>query len=184
MKQVSASPKPLTVPLAPMFRVIPPWSSDAEKVPRSSPPVTWLLDRVRWAVAGFGLRQSVAGWFDTRAAQGWQAEYAALTLSGFPLRHRLDLRDPVLEAVGLDALHIPGNVQPLDGERNSGIIPPVLEHGAGDRFQPSRRASRRALMEGNVPKPLRINVGHRGVVPEAGKLLPEIKIIFGRKCII
>ena len=49
-----------------------------------------------WAVAGFGLRQSVAGWFDTRAAQGWQAEYAALTLSGFPLRHRLDLRDPVL----------------------------------------------------------------------------------------
>lgn len=49
-----------------------------------------------WAIAGFGLQRGIARWFETQAAQGWQADYADLTLDGFPTRHVTTLTSPAL----------------------------------------------------------------------------------------
>ncbi|SDC97229.1 DUF2125 domain-containing protein [Ruegeria marina] len=49
-----------------------------------------------WAVAGFGLRGSVTGWFSVQAERGWQAEYSDIRLSGFPFRHRITIDAPAL----------------------------------------------------------------------------------------
>jgi hypothetical protein len=49
-----------------------------------------------WAVAGFGLQRGIAKWFDVQAEQGWQADYADLSLGGFPTRHVTTLTSPAL----------------------------------------------------------------------------------------
>lgn len=49
-----------------------------------------------WALAGYGLRSGITGWFAAREAEGWQAEIAAIEASGFPLRHETRLIEPVL----------------------------------------------------------------------------------------
>lgn len=49
-----------------------------------------------WFIAGFGVRQGVAGWFLAQEARGWQAEYATLSTTGFPLRHITTIASPAL----------------------------------------------------------------------------------------
>lgn len=49
-----------------------------------------------WYAAGYGLRRGISGWFAERAERGWQAEYAGLTTSGYPLRHVNTLTSPAL----------------------------------------------------------------------------------------
>jgi len=51
---------------------------------------------IYWAIAAWGLRAAVTGWFDAQEARGWQAEYADIELEGFPLRHVTTLRSPAL----------------------------------------------------------------------------------------
>ncbi|MCA0871555.1 DUF2125 domain-containing protein [Seohaeicola saemankumensis] len=49
-----------------------------------------------WFAAGYGLRSSIAGWFATQQARGWQADYADMSTSGFPLHHVTTLTSPAL----------------------------------------------------------------------------------------
>lgn len=49
-----------------------------------------------WYGSGYLVRQGVAGWFDQQAALGWQADYADLSTSGYPLRHVTTLTSPAL----------------------------------------------------------------------------------------
>ncbi|MFV0513319.1 MAG: DUF2125 domain-containing protein [Jhaorihella sp.] len=49
-----------------------------------------------WYAAGYGLRAGVAGWFSAQQARGWQADYAGLSTSGYPLRHVNMLTGPAL----------------------------------------------------------------------------------------
>lgn len=49
-----------------------------------------------WHAAGYGLRTGIARWFAAQQARGWQAEYADLATSGFPLRHVNMLSSPAL----------------------------------------------------------------------------------------
>lgn len=49
-----------------------------------------------WYAAGYGLRSGVAGWFAQQAARGWQADYASIQTSGYPLRHITRLHSPAL----------------------------------------------------------------------------------------
>jgi hypothetical protein len=49
-----------------------------------------------WYGSGYLVRKGVAGWFNQRAALGWQADFADITTSGFPLRHATTLTSPAL----------------------------------------------------------------------------------------
>jgi hypothetical protein len=49
-----------------------------------------------WYAAGYGLRSGIAGWFSAQEARGWQADYANLSTSGYPLRHINTLTSPAL----------------------------------------------------------------------------------------
>ncbi len=49
-----------------------------------------------WAGAGWWMQNRIADWFTDQAAQGWQAEYADLTLAGYPTRHVSTLDNPAL----------------------------------------------------------------------------------------
>lgn len=49
-----------------------------------------------WAAAGYWLRNGVATWFDAQAAQGWRADYADLSTSGYPLIFTNTLTSPAL----------------------------------------------------------------------------------------
>ncbi|MEX0349043.1 MAG: DUF2125 domain-containing protein [Paracoccaceae bacterium] len=49
-----------------------------------------------WFAAAYGLRSSVSGWFAAQEARGWQADYAAISTAGYPLRHRTTLTSPAL----------------------------------------------------------------------------------------
>lgn len=49
-----------------------------------------------WYVAGMSLRNGISDWFDARQSEGWQAEYAELGTSGYPLRHINLLTYPAL----------------------------------------------------------------------------------------
>jgi len=49
-----------------------------------------------WYVAGASLRGGIEDWFETRRAEGWQADYAAISTSGYPLRHMTLLEAPAL----------------------------------------------------------------------------------------
>ncbi|MBV1927436.1 MAG: DUF2125 domain-containing protein [Rhodobacteraceae bacterium] len=55
--------------------------------------VVWSL---YWFGAGYALRIGIAGWFDGRAAQGWQAEFSDIQTKGFPLRHITTMDSPAL----------------------------------------------------------------------------------------
>ena len=89
--------------------------------------VKWVLGLVLawslyWAGAGWWMQKSVADWFALQAARGWQADYADLSLSGFPTRHVTTLDSPALadpaagtawqaERLGIDSRAIwPGHV--------------------------------------------------------------------------
>ncbi|MBY6082387.1 DUF2125 domain-containing protein [Ruegeria arenilitoris] len=53
-----------------------------------------------WAIAGYGLRSAITGWFAHQQDLGWQADYSDVEIAGFPLHHvtRLNsvaLADPV-----------------------------------------------------------------------------------------
>lgn len=49
-----------------------------------------------WYAAGYGLRTGIASWFSAQADRGWQADYADLATSGFPLEHVNMLTSPAL----------------------------------------------------------------------------------------
>lgn len=49
-----------------------------------------------WFVAGYSLRSGIEEWFDARRTEGWQADYAELSTSGFPARHLTRLDHPAL----------------------------------------------------------------------------------------
>ncbi|PIE13539.1 MAG: hypothetical protein CSA70_04495 [Rhodobacterales bacterium] len=49
-----------------------------------------------WAVGARGARAGFETWFDARRAEGWQADYTALDLKGFPNRFDTTLTRPVL----------------------------------------------------------------------------------------
>ncbi len=44
-----------------------------------------------WLGAAFALQRGLAGWFEARRAEGWQAEYARLESRGFPVRLEMRL---------------------------------------------------------------------------------------------
>lgn len=58
---------------------------------------------IYWALAAWGLRSGLEAWFTEQQRQGWQAEYAALDTSGFPLRHATRIRQPLLADPGTGA---------------------------------------------------------------------------------
>lgn len=49
-----------------------------------------------WYVASVGLRGGIEGWFAEQRARGWQADYAGLEISGYPLRHMTRIDAPAL----------------------------------------------------------------------------------------
>ncbi|WP_137699588.1 DUF2125 domain-containing protein [Marimonas lutisalis] len=49
-----------------------------------------------WYVAASGARRGFETWFEARRAEGWQAEYSALTVRGFPNRVDTTFDAPVL----------------------------------------------------------------------------------------
>ncbi len=49
-----------------------------------------------WYIAGYGLRKGVSAWFDAQEKQGWQADFADIGTSGYPLRHITTLSSPAL----------------------------------------------------------------------------------------
>ncbi len=49
-----------------------------------------------WYIAGYTIRQGVSGWFTEQVSLGWQADYAGLSTSGYPLRHVTTLENPAL----------------------------------------------------------------------------------------
>lgn len=55
-----------------------------------------LLYAVYWAAAGWWLQNSIADWFDTQRGRGWQADYAELSLTGFPSRQVTAIAAPAL----------------------------------------------------------------------------------------
>ncbi|WP_299648037.1 DUF2125 domain-containing protein [uncultured Tateyamaria sp.] len=65
-----------------------------------------------WWAASTGLRGGVQGWFDARAAEGWQAELREVQGGGFPVTLQAGLRDVALAdpqaglAIQTDALDI------------------------------------------------------------------------------
>ena len=81
-----------------------------------------LIWSLYWAGTGYWMQSSVAQWFDTQEARGWQADYADLSLGGFPMRHVTTITAPALadpatgtawrtQAVTLDGRAIwPGHV--------------------------------------------------------------------------
>lgn len=58
--------------------------------------VLGLLWSAWWYGAGYMMRRSVANWFDAQQALGWQADYAAMSTSGYPLRLFTTLDKPAL----------------------------------------------------------------------------------------
>lgn len=49
-----------------------------------------------WAAAGWWVQNSITTWFSDQAARGWYADYADVTLSGYPTRHITTLESPAL----------------------------------------------------------------------------------------
>jgi len=54
--------------------------------------VLWCLI---WAGVAMLLRQTYHGWFDARADMGWNIDYADFSVTGFPLRHRVEMDAPM-----------------------------------------------------------------------------------------
>lgn len=55
-----------------------------------------LLWSLLWYAAGFGLRRGIEGWFAAQRARGWQADYADVWTSGYPIRHIHRIEQPAL----------------------------------------------------------------------------------------
>ena len=53
-----------------------------------------------WLIASWGVRQGVSAWFALQRRQGWQAEFANLETTGFPLWLRNRITAPVLADPG------------------------------------------------------------------------------------
>lgn len=53
-----------------------------------------------WWVGARGVEAAFAGWFEAREAEGWQAEYSALEVNGFPNRFDTTLTEPQLADPG------------------------------------------------------------------------------------
>jgi hypothetical protein len=53
-----------------------------------------------WLIASWGVRQGVSAWFAEQQRQGWQAEFANLETTGFPLELRNRITAPVLADPG------------------------------------------------------------------------------------
>ena len=53
-----------------------------------------------WALTAYGIRSGLAAWFDGQRANGWQAEYANATTTGYPLRVTTALDQPALADPG------------------------------------------------------------------------------------
>ena len=51
---------------------------------------------VYWAGAAFGIKHSLSGWFAARENDGWRAEFAEISTSGYPVRHVTRLKSPAL----------------------------------------------------------------------------------------
>ena len=49
-----------------------------------------------WAIAGYGLRNAITGWFDRQQDLGWQADFSDVEVSGYPLHHQTRLKNPAL----------------------------------------------------------------------------------------
>ncbi|MCL5777817.1 DUF2125 domain-containing protein [Limibaculum sp. FT325] len=49
-----------------------------------------------WMIAARGQEAALARWFESRAAEGWQAEMAAIATTGFPSRFDTLIRQPAL----------------------------------------------------------------------------------------
>ncbi len=55
-----------------------------------------LLWSLYWVGAGWWVQSSVAGWFAEQVSRGWQADYADLSLGGYPSRHITTIDNPAL----------------------------------------------------------------------------------------
>lgn len=55
-----------------------------------------LLWSAYWYAAGYGLRRGVTAWFAAQRDKGWQAEFADIGTTGYPLRHITTLTSPAL----------------------------------------------------------------------------------------
>ncbi|MCE8008491.1 DUF2125 domain-containing protein [Aestuariivita sp.] len=55
-----------------------------------------LVWSIYWAGAGWMMQSGVARWFAAQEARGWQADYADLSLGGFPARHVTRITAPAL----------------------------------------------------------------------------------------
>ena len=62
-----------------------------------------LMWSLYWAGAGWWVQNGVARWFDTQEAHGWQADYAELSLTGYPSRHVTTIKAPALADPGTGA---------------------------------------------------------------------------------
>ncbi len=49
-----------------------------------------------WYLSGHGIREGLRGWFAAQEARGWQADYAEIGTTGYPLRHVTTLQSPAL----------------------------------------------------------------------------------------
>lgn len=49
-----------------------------------------------WLTSSWALKADIANWFEARRAEGWQADYASLSVRGFPSRLDATLTDVVL----------------------------------------------------------------------------------------
>ncbi len=58
--------------------------------------VLGLLWSAWWYGAGYMMRRSIANWFDAQQEHGWQADYAAMSTSGYPLHLITALDNPAL----------------------------------------------------------------------------------------
>jgi hypothetical protein len=55
-----------------------------------------LLWSLYWFAAGYVVRAGISGWFAAQSGRGWQAEYAEIRSSGYPVLHATTLRNPAL----------------------------------------------------------------------------------------
>jgi hypothetical protein len=53
-----------------------------------------------WAIAAYGIRSGLAAWFETQRSDAWQADYANITTTGYPLKVTTTLDQPALADPG------------------------------------------------------------------------------------
>lgn len=55
-----------------------------------------LIWSLYWYGAAYSLRQGISGWFQVQQQRGWQADFADISTSGYPMRHITTLTSPAL----------------------------------------------------------------------------------------